>query len=354
MNDMIIETADRLFADFAPAAFEALPRTYEAGAAPLQANIWKAIEDMGFPLACLSEEDGGYGLEAIEALAIVRLAGAHAIPVPLAETMLANVLLAAAGLPVAEGPATIAAGGAIEQTPDGWTVTGTVKDVPWGRSAQTVVVLGSEGQIARLSEGWTSVDGHNLASEQRDSLTFDARISAGLAGPSPVSPQTCEALGAMMRAQALAGALEATLAQCIAYTKERVQFGRPLAAFQVIQQNLAEMAGQVAAARAGADMAAAALPCAMTDPDLAQRLAGAAKLRAGEAASKVAWIAHQVHGAIGFTREFRLHPLTTRLWAWRDEFGSEAHWADRLGAGCLSGGASGFWPLLTQSAGVPQ
>jgi acyl-CoA dehydrogenase len=42
-------------------------------------------------------------------------------------------------------------------------------------------------------------------------------------------------------------------------------------------------------------------------------------------------IGHQIHGAIGFTREHPLHQLTTRLWAWREEYRNQSAWADTLG-----------------------
>ncbi len=57
----------------------------------------------------------------------------------------------------------------------------------------------------------------------------------------------------------------------------------------------------------------------------------AAKVRTGEAAGQAAAIAHQVHGAIGFTAEHRLHHYTGRLRAWRDAFGRESEWAQGLG-----------------------
>jgi len=72
-----------------------------------------------------------------------------------------------------------------------------------------------------------------------------------------------------------------------------------------------------------------------------------AKSRCGEAAGKVAEIAHQVHGAIGFTHEHRLHHLTRRLWSWRDEFGVESDWSIELGRLAAAKGADGLWPLLT-------
>jgi acyl-CoA dehydrogenase len=108
---------------------------------------------------------------------------------------------------------------------------------------------------------------------------------------------------------------------------------------------LALAAAVVAAASAAAEAAARAadaegvltaeLPIAM------------AKARTSEAAGAVARVAHQVHGAIGFTREHDLRLATTRLWAWRDEDGSEALWHEVVGAAALAAGADGLWPLIT-------
>ena len=59
--------------------------------------------------------------------------------------------------------------------------------------------------------------------------------------------------------------------------------------------------------------------------------AASAKIRCGEAAAEGAAIAHQVHGAIGFTKEHVLHRFTLRMLSWRDDFGSESYWAAELG-----------------------
>ncbi|MBO0851705.1 MAG: acyl-CoA dehydrogenase, partial [Pseudonocardia sp.] len=75
-----------------------------------------------------------------------------------------------------------------------------------------------------------------------------------------------------------------------------------------------------------------------------------AKARTGEAAGAVARIAHQVHGAIGFTLEHDLRLATTRLWAWREEDGSDAHWHAEIGRRALAEGADGLWPLLTRAS----
>src|SRR5690349_15136170 len=74
--------------------------------------------------------------------------------------------------------------------------------------------------------------------------------------------------------------------------------------------------------------------------------ATAAKIRCAEAAEEGAAIAHQVHGAIGFTNEHILHRYTLRMLAWRDDFGNESHWAAELGNRVAARGADDFWPLV--------
>jgi alkylation response protein AidB-like acyl-CoA dehydrogenase len=74
--------------------------------------------------------------------------------------------------------------------------------------------------------------------------------------------------------------------------------------------------------------------------------ATAAKIRSSEAAQEGAAIAHQVHGAIGFTNEHILHRYTLRMLAWRDDFGNESYWAVELGNKIAKRGADEFWPLV--------
>lgn len=339
MSDLVADTGRRLFGAHAEALRAAAPPQADA-TAPFPAALWADIEAAGLPLALLSEDQGGFGLDAAEALQLVQIAAAHAAPVPLAETMLANWLLAAAGLDPAEGPAAVVSG----LTLAGGRVTGKAPRVPWGRDAAVVVALAGD-RLMRLTTGWQVDESHNIAAEPRDTLTFDTPADTQAAAP--VSADTLHALMAMLRAQALAGALDAALNRTVAYANERMQFGRAIGKFQAIQQSLAVMATEVAAARAGAGMAAAALPLARSDARAFTMAAAAAKLRAGEAAGIAAGIAHQVHGAIGFTAEYPLHPLTRRLWAWRDECGSESHWAGVLGDLACTLGRGGFWPFLT-------
>ncbi len=153
----------------------------------------------------------------------------------------------------------------------------------------------------------------------------------------------CELAMAFTRTCQIAGALDAALTLSVAYANERQQFGRPLGKFQAVQQSLASFACEAAAANCAAMGAAQALDRGDAEFEIA-----AAKLRANRAVGVGTTVAHQVHGAIGFTQEYSLHSLTRRLWEWRSEYGNDAYWSERLGSMVAARGADRFWPDLTR------
>jgi alkylation response protein AidB-like acyl-CoA dehydrogenase len=150
---------------------------------------------------------------------------------------------------------------------------------------------------------------------------------------------------ALVRACQMAGAMQAALDLSVQYTRERQQFGKALSTFQAIQQQLAVFAEETAAT----NMAAAAA-CRAADRGEALFEIACAKLRANIAVGTATTVAHQVHGAMGFTAEYRLHHFTRRLWQWRSEFGNDRYWADKLGAVVAAKGPDGYWPLLADFA----
>jgi acyl-CoA dehydrogenase len=257
-------------------------------------------------------------------------------------------------LPPIDEPLTFALGPAVTahasddgDGPGRFTLSGTVTDVAWSGAARHLVVLaaGLAGPVLALIDvsGIEATSAANLAGEPRGSLVLDDVAATGALVTS-AQVEELKARYALARAVQMAAALEQVLAWTVQYAGERVQFGRPLGKFQAIQMELAEMAGEVTAVTALTDAAVQAvergenvvLACA------------AAKVRAGAAVEVVARLAHQVHGAIGFTQEHKLHHLTRRLWAWRDEAGSELHWARVLGTELLSSGGEELWPALTR------
>ncbi|SRR5258706_5057562 len=344
-RELIREAAERLFEKHCSA--ETMRRA-DAGEFP-QA-LWRALTQAGYTSALVPESAGGAGLEMSDALTLLISAGRHAVPAPLAETMLAGWLLSSAGIAVPDGPLTVAPvreGDVLSAKPDGagWRIDGTASRVPWAHQCGAIAVLAQSGGksiVALVAAADCAIkDGHNIAGEPRDELVFSAAKSLH-AGASPVSAAALRALGAVMRSAQMAGALQSVLETSVQYARERVQFGRAIGRFQAVQQNLAVLAGQAAAATAAAEAAIEAAALGLDSIAVA-----AAKIRAGEAAGIGASIAHQVHGAIGFTQEHRLHYSTRRLWSWRDEFGNEAYWARRLGGEVAAAGAARLWQGIT-------
>lgn len=342
MLEILTRTATRLFER---EAGDDAVRASRCG--DLQSGVWDAIAANGLPLALLSENAGGFGLAPADALGLISIGGAFGSPVPLAETMLANWLLAAVGLSPVDGIATFAemdATAGLAREGGGWRVRGAACFVPWARHADAIVAfLADHVVLVRHADIALSFDcaGNGLA---RDDFAIDAIVPDSQVVPRPkqLGREAVEAAGALIRALEMAGALRTVLALTVQYAGERVQFGKPIAKLQAIQQQIAIMADQCAAANAAADLAADAWGGAVPLLEIA-----VAKARVGEAAGIVASIAHQVHGAIGFTQEHRLHLYTKALWAWRDEFGSEPVWQRRLGAYALAQTDGGFWPFVT-------
>jgi acyl-CoA dehydrogenase len=154
-------------------------------------------------------------------------------------------------------------------------------------------------------------------------------------------------MGGVVRSLQIAGTLESMLDISVRYSNERVAFEKKISKFQAVQHNLAKLAGESAAALAAATSAADTIANNASFNDDAVFLeAVAAKIRCSEAAEKGGAIAHQVHGAIGFTIEHILHRYSLRALSWRDDFGSESYWAVELGKRVAARGADELWPLV--------
>ena len=338
-RDMLLETAGRFFTERCD---RAVVNSVEKGAWP--ADLWKEIEEMGLPLIAVPEDKNGAGGTLADMLALLRLAGSHAVPVPLAETALGNLLVAASGSEPKPGPAALVLG---NLTLSGGRLSGKVERVPFASVADRfVTIVGNT--LAVVAAANASVDSQpSHAGEPYGTVTFD-NAAAESSGASPVSADRAFELAAVMRAMQMAGAADKVLATAVEYCKQRVQFGRPLSTFQAIQQMLAELASFVAATIACAEAAA-------RDADEGGLADGgrfsiaAAKSQTSEFAQRIAGIAHQSMGAMGFTHEHILHHYTRRLWVWRRDFGSETFWGEKIGTAFAKAGPQALWPSLTAS-----
>src|SRR6266581_5729578 len=346
LGSLLADTVTRLFNDLAT---KELIESAEKGAWP--DKLWRALEEGGLTLPLVPESAGGAAGTWLDAHVVVRASGRHTAPVPLAETIIAGWLLSRAGLEVPLGPLTLAPVHEDERLTlarggGGFAVSGTATRVPWGRHAGHVVTLSeADGRatIALIPGGRARItEDTNLALEPRDTLVFrDARVVAF--GAADVPADAIYLYGAMARAAQMAGALDSCLTQAVRYATERKQFGKPIGNFQAIQQSLAVLAGHVAASGIAAESAFRA-----AERNDARFEIAVAKVRVGEAAGVGAGIAHQTHGAIGFTYEHSLHFATRRLWSWRAELGSESAWARQLGRAVAARGADALWPMLTE------
>ncbi len=300
MRDILLEQVERLLAD--QSGPETL-RAVEAGTWP--AALWAEVEALGLPLAMASEEAGGVALGWDDAVAVWVALGRAGAPVPLAESMAASALMPALGFV------------ALAQ-PDGTAL--------WGHAAAHV--LAGDGALHQATFAPGKAQPSNEPWDRAALPAGDATLLAG----------------ALVNAAKMAGGLEAVLTLSVDYANVRKQFGKPIGQFQAVSQQLSQAAGEVAAA--GVAVANAGRAAARRGLSGAEFEIAAAKVITGEATALVAAVAHQVHAAIGFTQDYHLHFTTRRLWAWRDAFGNERFWAQRIGRAALARGGANAWPDL--------
>lgn len=349
-RDLLVGSASSLFESLCTR--ETLDRAEEGLWAE---ELWAAIDEAGLQDGLAAEEHGGAGMSFGDAMSVLRVAGRYAAPVPLAEGLLVGWLRSSADLELPAGPAALLVATrrrdvfSLQQQNGGWLAEGSIADVPYARFAKTLVCVTEVEESCRLVEidaGACRIEeAANIAGEPRDEVHFESvRLDDSMVTvlPPEVDADLVRSRWALTRAAMMSGALEYLLEISVEYARERMQFGRPIGRFQAIQQQLAVMAGEVAAATAAA---AAAAEEADLSPAIVE--SAIAKARVGEAAGIGTAIAHQVHGAIGYTHEHDLHTRSRRLWAWRDELGSEGDGYAVVGRHYAGLGPSALWPELT-------
>lgn len=348
-ENIVVETAEKIFADLAD------PQTINSDkGGAWKAPLWQALSEAGLPLSWVAEDLGGSGASLADGFGVLGAAGRFAIAVPLAETMLAGWLLAQARIASPEGEMTVAPAhpkDRITLNADG-TLNGRARGVPFATAARHIAVLASGADGASIAlvdaEKLRIEPGLNLANDNSDAVIFD-KVQPIAARPAPkgFDQNALMLMGGVARSLQIAGSLESMLDISVRYAGERVAFEKKISKFQAVQHNLARLAGESAAALAAATSAADALANNASFADDAVFLeAAAAKIRCAEAAEKGGAIAHQVHGAIGFTIEHILHRYSLRALSWRDDFGSESYWAVELGKRIATRGADELWPLV--------
>jgi acyl-CoA dehydrogenase len=204
-----------------------------------------------------------------------------------------------------------------------------------GVADRFVTVVGNTlAVVAKASAKVAAQPSH--AGEPYGTVSFD-NAATEFSAASPVNAERALELAAVTRAMQMAGAADKVLATAVEYSKQRVQFGKPISTFQAIQHMLAELASCVAATIASAEAAARDADEGGLETGGSFSIA-AAKSQASEFAQRIASISHQSMGAMGFTHEHILHHYTRRLWVWRRDFGSETFWGEKIGAAYAKAG----------------
>lgn len=297
-------------------------------------RIWKGMVELGWPAMTIPEQYGGLGMTMLDLAMIAGEAGRHLAPAPLFGTLAGAWAVERAGSDaqkravlgaVAEGKLKLAlaiadadgrsdgpdSDAAAQAAGSSWTITGSKSFVVDAGAADKLVVVTKAGSarkfflVDRRARGVQvqTLDWRDLT-RQVCSVSFDG-VEAELLEKSDESTWTWlrDRLHLLLAAESAAGA-EKALEDAVAYAKERVAFGKPIGAFQVIKHQLADLLGLTTCATAGVHYAAWAL----TENSPRATLAAAiAQSYASEAYREVTHRNIQVFGAIGFTWEMHNH-----------------------------------------------
>ncbi|HST82092.1 MAG TPA: acyl-CoA dehydrogenase family protein [Kineosporiaceae bacterium] len=281
-------------------------------------QLWLRLADIGLLGALVPEADGGLGLTELDIVLCLEESGRAAVPVPLVETAVVAARLLA-GSPQAERlPAVVDGELRVSVALDGsgllpwsgfwnWALVGDGKAVYLVPAPECPVEPVSAVDRARPMaelvgmpvEAWPSADRYLLSDDPR-------RIA--LARQS----------GTLATAAQLIGLAERMLSMTVHYVKQRQQFGVPIGSFQALKHALANALLAVEMAR---PLVHAAAWAHVQDTTSAGRDVAAAKIRAGEAAGRVARTALQCHGGMGYTQESDLHLWLKRTWALQASWG---------------------------------
>jgi alkylation response protein AidB-like acyl-CoA dehydrogenase len=293
-------------------------RVREAWASPSgRAGVWGALAEMGVIGMAAPEEAGGLDLDEVDLVLVLEESGRACLPEPIVETAAVAVpLLAAAGDARAAALASGDGSAAVQPPTDDFAV--------WADSA-SVVVLFEDGRVH-------AVDAADVRVEPRESVDGTRRlawIDADLSDHTRVGDDAAARLafdrGALGTAAQLLGLGAWMLDATVEHARHREQFGRPIGGFQAVKHHLAN-------ARLALEFAAplvhrAAWSVAHDVPFRSVHVS-MAKAQASDAAQRVARIALQCHGAIGYTTEYDLHLYMKRTWALARSWG-DARWHRR-------------------------
>jgi len=329
----------------------AVARRAMEGDAPFDAELWKAVVELGWTAARVPEAHGGIGLSAEEACVLAEEVGRSLVPVPFVSTLAATEALIAAGTPeqqakwlpgIADGSVIATVGWAEGDTAtpagtkgvraDGGTLSGVKVPVPDLLAADLAIVTaaGPDGPVLHLVD----VKGPGVRVEPAGTLDLVRRHGRLTLDGAPAEPMgDAAAFHAWLDRAAVLSAWEAigtagvAMEMAVAYAKERVAFGQKIGRYQGVKHKCADMYVKLELARAHALYGAWAMSNGA--PELGQA-AAAARVAALDALKFCGEENVQIHGGIGFTWESDCQFYYRRNRQIAFALGSRTWWADRL------------------------
>lgn len=307
---------------------------------PRAADVWDGLCDLGIPGMLIAEEYGGIGLNLLDAALVAEMLGSRVAPVSfVATSVMAPLAIAQAGsdsqksrwLPVlAEGR--VVAGAALGETvssrenariqSDGSTLSGRALFL-LDFEADLYLVADERRALYLVDANAKGLTRRSLATIDKTrrvgKLVFDRALGELL--PGSRDGEACSRMidaGRIMLAADTLGAAQSMLNKAVEYSKQRVQFGRPVGSFQAVKHMCAEMAAELEPCRAMMWYAAYAFDAIPAESRLT---ACQTKAHISEVGTFVARTATEVHGGIGFTDELGLHLWFKRIGANRQLLG---------------------------------
>jgi alkylation response protein AidB-like acyl-CoA dehydrogenase len=281
--------------------------------------------ELGLTGLAVPECYGGAGAGLAEVAVAVEETGRVLLPVPYLSTALAGAVLSEGGAVLSEGSAVPGDGGAAELLPgiasgalraafvlggsvtaSGGRLTGVAHHVLDGAEADLFVVRAADA-LFTVRAADTVVTPAGTLDQSRSQATVEFRGAPAVAAGCAAG--RAEDLLRVMLAVESAGAAAHCLDVTVGYLKTRVQFGRPIGAFQALRHRCADLAVEVASARA---TAYAAVRAAAGSPAELAVLGPLAKRHCVDVFWHAAAEMIQLHGGIGFTWEHEAHRYLKR------------------------------------------
>ena len=278
--------------------------------------LWGEIAEMGiFALRC-SEEQGGIGLKAADAVLVFEELGRAIVPGPLIWTHLAAGLVDGAEM----GDSVVG----------GLDMTGPSTEpimIEYLEALDALLLLKPDG-IYRVDPRAVDAAAVETPLDPLTPIHYAKSLPAAEKIADEKAATQMRLNGTAIASAQLLGIAQATLDMANEYAKKREQFGRPIGSFQAIKHILADCFVRQEAARAAVYAAGATID--YPEVGNVERAVASAKLVSGDAAMKNARACIQVHGGMGYTWEVPAHYFLKRVWVLENLFGTIDDHADRL------------------------